>query len=982
MKNVGYSRAILDHLKRSLKLGSISGLLLIVVGCDFDNLSDFQTPTWFVDLKFPLTQEKYGLDGLVDNKQIFPSGDSLGLQLIFVDTLPNTSIDPNYLEVDVGAEILYNGTATNAPNLSLAIDTVINVSIPITPGVLTNVNGIPFSVPSDDDQQILAAAWNDIVAGFDTTFAPVRIDLPEIGAMALPEFITEVSGIMIVEDNSTDNSYLFSSITNNGLLTNVINTRFMMSTGSSVSPDTLANHYKSTLGKNSTFTRSTLIGDQQLKDAIHLLFDFDVATHGNDTDTLTVNAGDSLQVNFSVRIRVAGVDEAVVQISEYELPVELPAVTLPSTIAIYSGVLKTGTTSGINEVAISNLRSTYPFYMDFVVDFKNLIPSASGGDSVKVDTVLHKDYATYFKTFKIDGYTFVNPAGTDSALSQLNIDLRARLRSQTAFIPLDGSELGHVTIGVSVDEMHFQSLEAIINELFPSSAQNVDGIPTGFSGMAFTGVWLEFDMINSIDLPVQLDVDMVGYNTLGDSAVVEFQAAVARPSSYGSDSTRTIIRLSRLGTTVLSYASADATTWSDSTTTPPSAGTVTIVDFMSLNPSLLVVRPIASIDGRGTIDIDHYVGGTYRIVAPFEVRVDPMTFIPITETPIQEFAHDIRNRIRSTLVFAQLTSTVTNSIPIAGDISILLSNETHFPLDTTREMLSILRDTLAAQNPSWFVTDSIYVLNQCAHLNPESFADELYIFSVMNDFSDCYDGVVYLIKYNPWRQDTVFSFIDTLLKVVLPEPAELYSDTSTIGHPGQTKSPGVITSISEIDTNKLFLLTDYGDRYIVPRFHLNGTDGKSVYMTVNDNIHISTYLVLRMSNTGMFETAPDEIVLLYPNGGETLTAGTETAIRWKTYGTPSTVDLAYSIDNNPQEDDWVDIQVEIDNVDSLLWTPTVKSDSVRIRIRAPNSLDEETGNYQTMDRSSWYFSVLGSQAAKLAGSKLELVPVKKSFTNE
>jgi len=40
-------------------------------------------PTWFFDLMFPLVQQKYSLEGMVDNKQIFSTPDSLGMQLMF-----------------------------------------------------------------------------------------------------------------------------------------------------------------------------------------------------------------------------------------------------------------------------------------------------------------------------------------------------------------------------------------------------------------------------------------------------------------------------------------------------------------------------------------------------------------------------------------------------------------------------------------------------------------------------------------------------------------------------------------------------------------------------------------------------------------------------------------------------------------------------------------------------------------------------------
>ena len=979
MNNVNSPRSTIFRLKRFFSILGISASLLFIAACDFESPSDFKTPTWFIDLKFPLVSEKYTLDGIIDNKQIFPTADSVGMQLIFEDTLPKISIHASYLEVPVGAEVVFAGTPAMSPNLTVIVDTIINVTIPFTPGVLTDIFGVPFTIPPTGNQQIFASTWNDIVAAFNTTFPPIQIDLPAIDASELPVFITEVSGVMIQDDSNSDSSYFYSSIENNGMLTDVTGTRFSMFTGSSISPDTLADHQQNAVVKDETFERRTLIGNQQLKESIRMLFDFDVAAYPNIADTLTIWEGDSVQVNFAIRIRIAGVDEAVVEIAEYDIPTELDPVTFPSTVEIYSGLFKTGTSFGINEIVISNLKSTYPFYMDFIMNFRNFVPPSGSMDSVKVDTALYRDYATYSKTFPIDGYTFSNPAGADSALSELVIDLTARLRAQTAYIPLDGSELGNLTINVEVEELHFASLEATIIESFPTSTQNIAGMPTGFSGMAFTGVSFEFDMINSIDLPVQLDVDMVGYNTLGDSSVVEVRATIAKPSTYGSDSTRTIIRMSKIGTTVLSYATTDATTWTDSITTPPSEGTSTIVDVLSFNPSVMIVRSSARIDGRGTIVGGATIGGQYRMVAPFEVMMEPMTFISVNETPIPEMAHDVRSRIRSSLVYAELTSTVTNSIPISGEISILLSNKNLFPLDTTQEMLSIFRDSLAVKESGWSITDSLYVINKCARLNPDSSAADVYIFSVMNDFSECIDGVVYLVKYNLTGKDTVISYVDTLLKVILPEPAAYYSDTSTVGHPGQVATPGVVSYTSVMDTNRLFLLTDYGDHYIAPRFHLNGSNGKSVYLTSEDYIDIRTFMIFRLSSTGMIEPAPDEIIMLYPNGGETLTSGNEYTIKWKTYGTVSTIDVDYVIGSNPSESDWEVITSKENNIDSLSWTPTEESDSVRIRIRDPNSLNEKTGKYKTEDISGWYFSVTGGRAAKIAGAKSDTRYSGKGF---
>ncbi len=340
MNNVNSPRSTIFRLKRFFSILGISASLLFIAACDFESPSDFKTPTWFIDLKFPLVSEKYTLDGIIDNKQIFPTADSVGMQLIFEDTLPKISINASYLEVPVGAEVVFAGTPAMSPNFTVIVDTIINVTIPFTPGTLTDIFGVPFTIPPTGNQQIFASTWNDIVAAFDTTFPPIQIDLPAIDASELPVFITEVSGVIIQNDSNSDSSYFSSSIKNNGMLTDVTDARFSMLTGSSIAPDTLADHQQNAVVKDETFERRTLIGNQQLKESIRMLFDFDVAAYPNIADTLTIWEGDSVQVNFAIRIRIAGVDQAVVEIAEYDMPTELDPVTFPSTLRYFQVFLK------------------------------------------------------------------------------------------------------------------------------------------------------------------------------------------------------------------------------------------------------------------------------------------------------------------------------------------------------------------------------------------------------------------------------------------------------------------------------------------------------------------------------------------------------------------------------------------------------------------------------------------------------------------
>ncbi|RMF06688.1 MAG: hypothetical protein D6762_08945, partial [Candidatus Neomarinimicrobiota bacterium] len=720
----------------------------------------------------------------------------------------------------------------------------------------------------------------------------------------------------------------------------------------------LASHTRSQVLRDSTFARTTRIGGDSLGTAIRMEFGFGIASE-TVNPTVTIRDGDSVQVNFSIRLRIVGVSEAVVTLGETDLSPTLPPVEFPSDVQLYSGVFASNTGLDINEIYVSNLRSTFPFDLDFRLSFDNFLPPV-GSDSVTIDTVLSASAPSPItQYFNLDGYTFANPISPDSALTNLTISVRALVHPQQIGIPLDGSELGRFSMSVHVGELDFQSLQANLIQAFPPTNQSITGMPQGFTGMTFTDVRIEFVMLNQIRLPVSLDMNLVGVNDLGDSSIVHAVGILGSPTISG-DTVKTVLRLSKEGTTSLMYASPRDSVWTDSLTVPPGPGESTIVDFLASNPKDITVASSAKIDGRGTIEVGASISGQYRLIAPFAVTMDPMTFIPVNKTPISPMEVATRNRIRSTLIQADIGTEVTNHMPFGGDISILSSNRALFPLDLTPAGIQAFKDTLVAQE-GWNPADSLYVITSCAQMDPA--LGTVYIFDVMTDFAECVDGMVYLVRSTGTGVDTVISYVDTLAKIILPDPAALVSDTATTGVPGAVLEPGVISHVASIDTNKIRLITDFGDHFVVPRFHLTGTNGQSVYFSLGDYFGIQSTITFRISSTGMLENPADELVLVFPNGGETLDLNRDYVIKWQTYGNISKVNLDYAVGAHTiwsNDAIWNTIATEVTNVDSFVWTPVTSTgissltlsqrDSLRIRVK-------DTGS-DVSDKSGWYFKIV------------------------
>jgi hypothetical protein len=408
----------------------------------------------------------------------------------------------------------------------------------------------------------------------------------------------------------------------------------------------------------------------------------------------------------------------------------------------------------------------------------------------------------------------------------------------------------------------------------------------------------------------------------------------------------------------------------------PLPGEFSIIDFFSSMPLTAIADVKARLDGRGAISSSaKKIWGSFTIKMPFAVTMNAPPFIPPTGiSKLPEFSPDNRNKIRHSLIHSELATTVENSLPLGGDFAILLSNESFFPKDVTDKALndSALIDMMISNGIIWdrpipyadpngnsYSTDKLYIIDDCDILSPakdtipELGINNIYIFNVMNDSSQCVDGARYLVKHSESSEvDTVISYVDTLFRVLLPSPLEYYSDTSTVGHPGQVAVPGLTSYSSVIDTGRIFLLTDYGDHYIVPRFSFNQTGDEGVFFSRYDAIDIKSFITFRVASTGVLGPTENDIVLIRPNGGENFAVGIEDTIIWATYGDVSTFDLHYASGANPTEDDWEIIKeghVSNDSIKKYPWTWGVADNLYRVRIKDSNS--------DLQDISGWYFIV-------------------------
>jgi hypothetical protein len=843
----------------------------------------------------------------------------------------------------------------------------------------------PFSLPIDAVHTMTAEDYNQLfVDPVNTVLSaildslnnsdPISLGLSSLIEGIEPQVITSIDTLIIAGSDASP-SYFTSLFKNNGYPTNLINCYARFVGGIDALNDTIANHDTTMVGSiidsDSTefsagiFQKTTNLVGEGLTENLQITTYFQLDQAPDDSYvTLYPTANDSIYIDYKLQFNISGIDSAKVSIDSVNIDLtdqtdaiksqlsftgNLPEVEGTS-LEIFGAIMESSNIPlSANKFTVSNLQSTFPWDINFYLSIPNFFPPP-GNVPVLIDRVLRNSDEPFNQEISLKGDTLraMNP---DSAIGSLELDLAVVIPTQMATIPLDGSSLGGFGVTIRFGSLYFKELQAYVFKELTADTMDIAGYPPELSGIGFPGLEFEFEIINEIDLPVLIDIAMLGTKPTGEAVVSRLRADLGVPGEYGTDTVKTIMRWSKLGTTLINYAPASASQWTDSTTIPPEPGEFSIIDFFASMPLTAIADVKARLDGRGAISASaKKIWGSFTIKMPFLVTMNAPPFIPPTGiSKLDEFSHDNRNKIRHSLIQSEFATNIENSLPLGGEFAILLSDQPFFPKDITTEALGTFRDTMITQY-GWDSTDVLYIVDKCDSLSPAK--GNIYVFNVMSDSSQCVDGMKYLVKRSLDSEvDTVISYVDTLFRILLPSPLEYYSDTSTVGHPGQVAVPGVTGYSSVLDTSRIFLLTDYGDHYVVPRFSFNQTGTQAVFFSRYDAIDIRSFITFRVASTGVFGATENDIVLLYPNGGENLLAGTDYMIRWKTYGTVGNVDVHFATGVNPSEDQWEEIDANIVNNDSLAWTPTFLEDSVRIRIKDSSS--------ELNDISGWYFSVTG-----------------------
>ena len=884
--------------------------------------------------------------------------------------------------------------------------------------------GTPFTFPIDSVKTLSATFYNAAIAdpinnALETIFQEINSQAPiDLGLSSLlpdtdPQFISSIDTLNISDG---DNSKYATLIKNYGIPTDISSAYSRLITGNEALDDTIANHVSNSISSGLELNETKELGGEGLAQLLKISagFQLELAPVGSFvTISPPINANETtridsfLYIDFKVQFGLDGVESMDVSIDSVGLEVPKPDIPFAATenedgtstsLELYRTVLASDNVPYTsNRLQVLDLTNTFPFNVKFLMDYKNFfVPQ--GNELVKIDQILTPGETYNFDiSLKGDTMRAINP---DSAIDALELDLEVSIPTQKVTIPLDGSSLGGLGLTVRFGSLVFKELEANIVQGFPSVPQDQE-MPQGFNGATIADVRLALIMKSQIKLPVRMDMDFLGVDVFGDTTKMSFNIDTIGYPPTDLDTSMTVIELNRLGTRIQIYDRTTDSIASYDTIVAPAEGQGTIIDLMASNPTKLTIDAAARIDGRGTIVAGAGIGGGFKLVAPFSLILDEMVFLS-QPTVIEEMDYETRNKIRNSLISANLNFDITNAMPIGAELSMLLSNSEYFPTNNTPEMLLAFRDTMATKQ-GWSLTDNVYIIDKCEDLEPSN--SNIYIYDVMTDFNECIDDIPYLIRSDGSGVDTVISYVDTLFKFILPDPNRLYTadDEDSLGFPeGMVAEPGESSYSTGLDTNRVRLITDYGNHYVMPRFQINSTDSNMIYLSINDHLEVGSFVTFRVSSSGAFSTANSELVIVYPNGGQTLYNDQKYNIQWRVYGENiSSVDIYYSTSSDSNisafaEGFWTGLNGGLiaENVSTVAGLNSYEwdlsgfpvSDSIRLRIVSDEEvvLDEKTDQYvKARDINGWYIKVQNSSMIQLSSnSKKNFIgPLKRGRDN-
>lgn len=720
-----------------------TGLLFVVLGlvwgslsCTYDPIGPPELPTFYQTLNLPLTDVSLPL-GDLQNPENGIFGDSLSdsLYFKFEGLLDTVTLTEEIFVIPTATEVTFHQDFSEMEGASEPVTIENSQTLR-----LATLAGI--SLPKSEDHTIPAIRRVHLI---DQQFSYQTFDRHGIPYFQRVDYMTIGDGE-------------FTTTVENEILMDLDSVRIQLRNRDG---SLIAESFYEKIPTGESRSSSDDLDGEQLQDSVMILISAILA--GSNDEPLIIPAGSDPYMTLTVGV---GIDEIESFTGKPE-PIETrTAQSLPeSKNTIFKGILgETPTLSPDTNLLSYRIENSLPLNMNMELEFQNFYTEsgaltidallntgniAQGSERLDLDTLRNDDSTTVVDSIVVLTTVLILPDPGDTV----------------ATIPLDFGD-GALDFALTIAVLKFKEIVGFFNESFAIPPISIQDIPAGFGDVDFGAVLLNLHIYNEIQAQTNLDFNIAGYKSGQTPKVISAQ--------------ETIYRASDLEPVKRSDVEID------------------IAPIFNMVPDSMMVFGEAAIPANDTsrLQVNKSFWGSYEVIVPFNMKINDMTFIPVSSTELEPMDPETRERIRDGLIEAAIVSQITNDFPLAGRVDILISGYDYFPLypDSLDSGYQMINDTIFA------LTDT---------------------------------GNVAVI-------------IDTLTTIVLPE--------AVLDQNYRVRTPGFVEQRSVIDSVDIEVVLSDRKHYIRPRIHLNETE-QFVSIGYNDCIRIVSLFSMKLEAGTMFGTA-------------------------------------------------------------------------------------------------------------------------------
>lgn len=721
-------------------------ILLIIgwfAGCAYEPLEPPEMPTYYQTINLPLTDVTLPLSDLANPKNnIYGDPDNDELYFKFSGDLDTVILTEEIFQIPAADDINFSQNFDELGESQPTFSTTVSHTTK-----LSEMIGIPGVLPSPTDLDIGAVSRDKLddqryeYEVYDRNSIPhfERVDYLTISDGT---FQTEINNQLLVDLDSV-------RITLRNLNGSVIGVSFYenVPAGATVNDGVPGN-----------------LNGAQLHDSIEVLISAIIAGSNGQPVIIPANTDPFITMTFNLDI------DEIESVTGIPLPIEssqnqaLP----PSKNTIFEATIAHTSTAPLDTNFLNmTIDNQMPFDLRMEVVFLNFY---MGDDPLTIDTIIAAGQ-TVSNPKRLDGYTFRNPDPSmivDSILVDIFVTILPNAGDTVVTIPMDMGN-ARIDVGVTFARLKFDALEGFFNEKFDIPPMAISNIPAGLANVNFGSVLLELTFFNEIQARTDVDLVLQGLRNGFSPRTIDAEGSIDKAS--------------------------------EAEPVAESQIEIEIAPIFNMIPDSILVFGEAVIpsDDTSRLQVGKAFWGTYQVIVPFELKIEPMTFIPVTSSELAAIDPDTRRKIRQGLIEASIVTEIINDFPFSGNLSLLMANYDYFPLE------------------------------------PDSL-DEGYF----------------------WFNDTLFAVtdtgnvpitIDTLVFIPLPAPKAFNSD-------GSVKTPGFNHTVAELDSAIMEAILRNEIHYIRPRIYFDGTDD-FVKVSYSDQVQILSAISFTV-DTGQLLSDEDE----------------------------------------------------------------------------------------------------------------------------